>query len=450
MKTVIRLSAFFLFIFYYNAALYSQSADEFKARRSQLISQMTSGSILIIRTPDASGMFDYTRRGGNFYYLTGIDEPSCTLVLFAKDFKTPPRQPSYPSEILFIRPINSDRANWDALTLGIEGAETKFGIADARSNAEASEFIGHLLTLNFPVLYMDVSKSTSVNGPLTDDEQLIKQARDHGASFTIQSPATLLGPILAKKSPAEIELMRKVVNITCEAQKEAMRSIKAGMYEYQVDAIIRYVFTVNGAGSVSFPTIIGSGTNSVVLHWMENSRKMENGDMVVVDCGAENQMYCADITRTYPVSGKFTERQKAIYEVVLAANEEAIRRIAPGVSMDVVNQAADSVLSYGMLRLELIKYRKDFKIYYYHGLSHHIGLKGAFSSAPAVLEPGMIITIEPGIYVREEKIGVRIEDDVLVTETGYDVLSKNAPKQVAEIERGMKDEGMDVLRNVIK
>ena len=297
---------------------------------------------------------------------------------------------------------------------------------------------------------MDIKKSGSAIAPLTEDEQLIKQARDHGSMFEIQAPSVLLAQLVARKSPSEIELMRKVIMITAAAQKEAMRSVRVGIYEYQLDAIIRFIFSVNGAGSVSFPTIVGSGINSVILHWMENSRQMENGDIVVVDCGAENKMYCADITRTYPVSGKFTDRQKKIYEIVLAANEEAIKKIRPGISMNEVSGVADSVLAAGMLRIGLIRDKSEFRKYYYHGLSHNIGLKDTFGGALQVLEPGMIITIEPGIYVREEKTGVRIEDDVLVTDTGYEVLSGSAPKQVAEIEKGMKEEGMDVFGKVIK
>jgi Xaa-Pro aminopeptidase len=297
---------------------------------------------------------------------------------------------------------------------------------------------------------MEIRKSGSVINPLTEDEQLIKQARDHGAGFEVETPSDVLAPMVARKSPAEIELMRKVVDITSAAQTEAMRSIKPGLYEYQIDAVIRYIFSVNGAGSLSFPTIVGSGINSVVLHWMENSRKMENGDMVVVDCGAENQMYCADITRTYPVSGKFTDRQKDIYQIVLTANEEAIKKIKPGITISEVSNVADSILANGMLHIGLIRDRSEFRKYYYHGLSHHIGLKGTFGGQLQVLEPGMVITIEPGLYVREEKTGVRIEDDVLVTETGHEVLSKNTPKQIFEIEKGMKEEGMDVAGKLVR
>ena len=439
-----------LFSFGINPAANTQTAEEFGNRRKEVINKMEPGSVMLLKTPLISGRFDETRPGGNFYYLSGINEPNSILILFSNDFQIRSGLLPVSKEVLFIRPVNSDRVNWDAQTVGPEGAEKKYGISDARPYSEASEFIGRLLALNLKVVYMDMEKSTSLIEPMSGDEQLIKMARDRGAAFKVLPAETILGPLLSRKSPAEIELMRNVVNITSAAQREALRSLKAGMYEYQLDAIIRYVFSVNGSGSVSFPTIIGSGINTVVLHWMENSRKMEDGDLVVVDCGAEKDMYCADITRTYPVSGKYTNRQKAIYEIVLKANEEAIKMIRPGVKTADISLKADSILSDGMVRIGLIKERTEFKKYYYHGLSHQIGLKNSFGGLVAVLEPGMIITIEPGIYVREEKIGVRIEDDVLVTYTGYEILSMNAPKQISEIEILMKEDGMDIFRNVIK
>ncbi len=427
----------------------SQTTQEFKDRRKEVTGSMVPGSAMILRTGDPDARFDVSRRGGYFYYLSGIDEPGCTLVLLSDDLVSGPGAVSSSNEILFIRPVNSDRINWDAQTIGIEGAKNRYGMASAEPASSAQEFIGRLLASPLKTIYMAVEKSSSVNAPLSGDEQLLNRAREHGATFTVISPSTILTPMLSLKSPAEISLTRKAVEVTAEAQREAMRSLKPGMYEYQLEAVISYIFRVNGSQSLSFPTIVGSGINSVILHWMENSRKMEAGDLVVVDCGAEKDMYCADITRTYPVSGKYTDRQKAIYEIVLKANEESINMVAPGVKMADVSHRADEVIAEGLVRIGLIKDKSEFKKYYYHGLSHHIGLKDATSGVGQVLEAGMIITIEPGIYVREEKTGVRIEDDVLVTPTGYDVLSKNAPKQIPEIEKMMKEEGLNVFRNVL-
>lgn len=433
------------------STLTAQSAEEFSKRRYEVISQMEPGSAMIINSRKTSSeKFDNRRVGGYFYYLTGLDEANCTLILLSGDKSMPERQGGESNEILFISPVNSDRINWDAQTAGVEGAMVNAGIKDARPAGETNEFVGLLLAQKLSVLYMEVSTYGSVTEPLSEDEQIILKAREHGAEYKVLPPAVIIDPMMDIKSPAETDLMRKVVNITAEAQMEAMRSLKPGLYEYQLDAIIKYIFSINGSKSLSFPSIIGSGQNSVVLHWMENTRMMEDGDIVVVDCGAEYQMYCADITRTFPVNGRYSPRQRAIYEIVLKANKEAIKMIAPGVRSADVSNRADSVLADGMIKIGLIKDKGDFRRYYYHGLSHQIGLKEAFGKVPAVLEPGMIITIEPGIYIREEKLGVRIEDDVLVTVTGNEVLSRNAPKEIAEIEKIMKEPGTEVTRNVVR
>jgi Xaa-Pro aminopeptidase len=426
-----------------------QPADEFGERRRAVMEAMEPGSVMIIRSPSSSAMLDYSGQVGLLYYLTGLDEPACTLLL-RPGRKGSSGQLTPATEILFISPVNSDRINWEAQTPGLEGAKARSGITDVRSNSETGDFLGKLLTIPFQAVYMEPDYPVSVMDPLSADEQLIKQARDHGATFPVKSPLTILNPLLSVKSGTEVGFIRNAVNITAGAQKEAARSIKQGIYEYQVDALINFIFFNNGSGSVAFPGIIGSGINSVVLHWMQNSRLMEEGDLVVVDCGAEKEMYCADITRTYPVSGKFSKRQRSIYEIVLKANEEAIKMVAPGVRMSEVSARADSVLAEGMFKIGLINDKRDFKKYYIHGLSHQIGLKNAYGGMASVLEPGMIITIEPGIYVREEKTGIRIEDDVLVTENGYEVLSKDAPKQPDEVEKLMKETGTDLSKFVIK
>jgi len=222
------------------------------------------------------------------------------------------------------------------------------------------------------------------------------------------------------------------------------------MYEYQLQSIIKYVYGINGAPAEGFPCIIGSGPNSVILHWMENSRLMEDGDIVVVDLGADYLFYWSDITRTIPVSGKYSARQKEVYEIVLKANEEAIKMIKPGVSFSEVSKKADEVLAEGMLKIGLIDDKKDFRKYYFHGLGHHIGLINSHGSQLETLEAGMVITIEPGIYIREEALGVRIEDDVLVTENGHKVLSASAPKKVEEIEKLMSEKGIDITDHLIQ
>jgi Xaa-Pro aminopeptidase len=341
------------------------------------------------------------------------------------------------------------RADWDAQGLGIEGARNEMGFENVMPIGEFDDSLGKVLLDNPEIFYMEVKKSGTLDGPLTADEQILKMARDKGAQFTVQSPSLILSRMVQIKSPAELAIIRKAVDITAEAHQTAMRSIQPGMYEYQLDGIIQYIYRINGSPGVGFPCIIGSGPNSVVLHWMENSRKMMDGDMVVVDIGAEYGLYWADITRTIPVNGTFSTRQKEIFEIVLKANEEAIKMVAPGVAFAEINKKVDEILSNGMVQAGLIMDEKDFRKYYYHGLGHHIGLINLPGGEIDSLKPGMVITIEPGIYIREEALGIRIEDDVLVTEAGYEVLSKSVPKKIQDIEKIMQEKGIDIKSHLI-
>lgn len=422
-----------------------QSADEYRQRRNGIAEKMEPGSLMVLSTEQAGGgSFNMQRFGGYFYYLTGINEANTYLVI-RKD-----PDGSSNREILFIKPVDESRANWDAPGTGIKGAKDIYGFRDVRPNNEFQDFLKNALLENPSKLYMDFRSSPPREGYLSYYEQLFEKLAEEGAVFTPASPSEIIAAMLPVKSASEIEIMRKAVNITAEAQREAMRSLKPGIYEYQLQALIEYVFRVNGAGGLAFPCIIGSGINSVILHWMENSKLIEDGDMVVVDIGSEYGMYGSDITRTYPASGKYTPRQKEIYELVLKANEEAIKMVAPGVEFGDISKRVDEILGEGMVEAGLIDNKNEVKKYYYHGLGHHIGLANARGTALGKLEPGMVLTIEPGVYIREEKLGVRIEDDVLVTETGYEVLSKNAPKTVAEIEKMMSEKGTDISRYLVK
>ena len=209
------------------------------------------------------------------------------------------------------------------------------------------------------------------------------------------------------------------------------------MYEYELEAILEYTFKKNGARRSGFCPIIGSGPFSCILHYNKNDRKTNPGELVVIDIGAEYKMYTADITRTIPISGKFSQRQKEIYNIVLKAHDEAISLIKPGIRKNEIHNKAVDIISDGLVNLGLIKDKKEYKKYYMHGTSHPIGLDVHDPSVSRILKPGMIITIEPGIYIREENLGIRIEDDVLVTETGYEILSKDTPVTIEEIENLM-------------
>jgi Xaa-Pro aminopeptidase len=255
---------------------------------------------------------------------------------------------------------------------------------------------------------------------------------------TISDVGALLAELRVVKDSVELARLRRAIDITAEAQREAMKAIRPGMFEYQLEAVVEYVFHSLGAERVGYPSIVGSGPNSVILHHDKNRRRMEEGDLVVVDVGAEYGYYTADVTRTFPVSGKFTERQRAIYELVLAAQKTVIDSIGPGIRVAQLEQLAR-------------RYMKEHSDglcgdatcdrYFRHGLGHWIGMDvhdvGGYGR---LLEPGMVLTIEPGIYLADESLGVRIEDDVLVTGDGHEVLSAHAPKGVEEIEALMKEE----------
>ncbi len=443
-------------ILYSNTLLFSQNPEEFKQRRKDVISTLEPNSVLILRSGDASGTFAHPRIGGYFYYLTGINETNAFLVLRGKYTRPLPparfgvRPQAPPSEVLFITPHNPVTANWDAQGFGIDRAKEELGFEIVKPNGEFDDYLGEILLGSPDVLYFEYDKSKDLDDPLTEDEQRISKAREKGAVLNIQSPDRVVAPFLRIKSPAEIDILQTSVNIAAEAHRTAMKSIRPGMYEYQLQAIIRYIYSINGAPAAGFPCIIGSGPNSVILHWMENSRKMEDGDIVVVDLGADYEFYWSDITRTIPVNGKYSTRQKEVYEIVLKANEEAIKMVRPGVPFTEISKKADEVLAEGMLRIGLIDDKSDFKKYYFHGLGHHIGLINAHGVQLDMLEPGMVITIEPGIYIRKEALGVRIEDDVLVTETGHKVLSASVPKKMDEIEKLMSEEGMDIYEHLIQ
>lgn len=431
-------------LFISSLSLFAQTAEEYQNRRKAVFEKMEPNSVAIFRSSGSFGRFHVERQDGNFYYLTGINEPQACLI-FSKSLLS--RTP----EVLFVMPQNPRLADWDAMPLGVEGAKKKFGFKDVRSSEDFRSYFEALLLGGHKIIYLDIERSSGLMEPLSADEQILKRAREKGAAFKLLSAGDLLTEFGRARSPSEVGLIRRATDITAEAQLAAMRYVQPGLYEYQVQALIEYVYTLNGAQRSAFASIIGSGINSCILHWMENSRKMQSGDLVVIDIGAEYKLYGSDITRTIPVNGKFTPRQKQVYEIVLAANTAAIEMVAPGAKFSEISRKAADIVGEGLVRLGLIEDKKEYRKYYFHGLGHPIGLRvGGRRGGLGILEPGMVLTIEPGIYIREEKLGVRIEDDVLVTENGHEVLSKRVPKTVAAIEKIMKEKGLDHTEFLIK
>ena len=443
----------------------AQTPEEYQMRREAVRAKMEVGSVLILRSPAPAD--EPFKQDDTLYYLTGVEEPNTALILrgpqpapqLPEGMTLPPGvRLGPPPETLFVMPPAGPSPAPGAPA----PAPERRGFGQVRSYQDLQATLDAILMgagpggpgsaagtpTAPPVIYLDYARSRRLSDPLTADEQWLKSARDRGLSFTIRSVATLVREFRRVKSAAEIENVRMAMTITSAAQREAMRAAAPGMYEYQLQSIIEHVFSVNGARRVAFSTIVGSGPNGIILHWSENTRQAKPGDMVVMDVGAEYARYAADITRTIPISGTFTPRQKAIYETVLRANEAAIEMIAPGVNMRDINAKVNEILGQGLITLGLIKDVKELRKYYTHGLSHGVGL-AVHDVNSTVLEPGVILTIEPGLYVPEEHTGVRIEDTVLVTATGREVLSASVPKKAAEVEALMKENGIDYTRYLV-
>ena len=433
-----------LVVFVLNALASTQGADPYQVRRLAVREAMEPDSVLIVRnTPivDDSGL---SRTDPNFRYLTGLGSEGTALVLFAARRTPPPGLPAgityrAPTEILFrtAPPSASGRAAGPETLPSAPG----FAAGTVRRSSDFQATFDSLLLSTSQTLYLDYRRSRVLNGPMTEDEQILKQARDRGAALKIRPASSLLAPLRVIKTADELELLRHAAQITAAAEREAMRAARPGLFEYQLQSIIEHVFTINGARRPGFTTIVGSGPNSCILHWSENTRQTQAGDVVVLDIGAEYQNYTADITRTIPVSGTFSKRQRDIYEVVLQANMQAIEMLKPSVSMRDVSTKVQDVLGEGLLKLGIIKDKSQSFRYSLHGPSHPIGLQVHDVGSTAVLQPGMVITIEPGLYLPEESLGVRIEDDVLITPAGHEVITGGAPKAIEEIEALMKQGG---------
>ena len=368
-------------------AIEKEPLQEYLARRERL-AQRIKGNVLVLRAAPDQELVKYQQEP-NFYYLTGFDEPNAILLL---DAASDP-----PQEFLFLPERKPAEERWTGPKLG-PGPEA----------AKITGFPKVLSTAEF-------------------DATLKKASERARAVYGLKEVQDDLAHLRQVKSPTEIALLEKAIQITLKAQEAAARTVAPGVMEYEVEAALEYEFRRNGAERPGFPSIVGSGPLSTILHYDKSERRMQAGDVVVIDIGAQYGGYCADATRTYPVSGKFSSRQREIYQIVLDAQKAAIAKIKPGVRISDLHQAA-----MGYIR------SKGYEKYFVHGTSHHIGLEVHDVGDPSrPLEPNMVITIEPGIYIPEEQFGIRIEDDVLVTPNGYRVLSA-LPKEIAEIEALVK------------
>ncbi|MEO7497178.1 MAG: Xaa-Pro aminopeptidase [Massilia sp.] len=438
----------------------------FAARRARLCAQMAPGAVAVLPTaPEVARNSDSDypyRHDSYFYYLSGFTEPDSVLVLVAARGDTPARA------VLFCRQKNLEREIWDGFRHGPDGARVAFGFDAAYPIEELDTDIVKLMA-NAPAVYYALGHSAALDVQMkTWLGQLRRQAR-----AGVSTPAAahdllaMLDEMRVFKDDGEQALMLRAATISGQAHARAMRASKPGMFEYEIEAELLHEFRRQGAQAPAYTPIVAAGANACVLHYHANQAQSRDGDLILIDAGCELDSYAADITRTYPVNGRFSAPQKALYELVLAAQAAALAAIVPGLPYSGMHDAALRVLAQGMLDLGLLDKAKFGGVddviaerahmqFYMHGTGHWLGLDvhdvGAYRDVHAEgkpsrpLQPGMVLTVEPGIYVRPAPgvpeqfwhIGIRIEDDVLVTPGGYAVLSEAAPKQVAEIEAWMK------------
>ncbi len=450
------------FIIFYVFVLIPLNAEDFNKEifqnRKQKLMEKMEGGIAILRS--AGNMSD-------FYYLTGLFQQNAAILLI------PEGKEKY---IMFIQPTNPSRELWTGKHPGLEEAEKVFGADKSYTINEFDRTLSRYLR-GQPKVFLSFRDKELY-------DKLIPMIRSPFGTDPVQilDPRPYIHEMRLIKDTEEIKLMRKAADITSDSLIEVMKAVSPGMFEYEVEAIIEYIFRKNGAYGPGFPSIVGSGANSTILHYEDNNRQTQDGDLLLMDVGADYGHYTADVTRTIPVNGTFSAKQKEIYEVVLRAQKEAIKIAAPGVGIYEINTRGVEVITEGLHRLGLITDKNStwqhrawlmYNISHWVGLDvHDVGGRGPNDGKGRKFEPGMVFTVEPGLYIREEtleslpemfsrfgpkkeeiddfidavrpavqkyaKIGVRIEDDILITKNGYEILSLKAPKEIDAIEKLMR------------
>ncbi len=423
-------------------------------RRQHLLSKMQHGIAIIPAAPEvtrnADTQYDY-RHDSNLYYLTGFNEPEAVLVLTAGE---------QPSSILFCREKNPEREIWDGFRHGPEMAREKFGFDACHAIAQLDAKLGELLA-NQPVLFYPVGASRDWDTRLLALRESVKARSRSGirAPGEIRDVRELVNEMRIFKDRHEQEVMRRAAAISAQAHHRAMRFTRPGQFEYQVEAELLHEFCRHGARHPAYTSIVAGGANACTLHYVGNNARLNDGDLLLIDAGCELGGYASDITRTFPINGRYSPAQKDAYEIVLAAQQAAIAAAAPGMSWNAPHEAALRTLAQGFIDLKLCRGTAEsvledesYKQFYMHRTSHWLGMDvhdvGEYKTGTQwrALQPGMTLTIEPGCYIRPGdhvprelwNIGIRIEDDILITASGNEVLSGTAPKTVSEIEEIMR------------
>nr|WP_232230319.1 Xaa-Pro aminopeptidase [Halomonas sp. 1513] len=424
---------------------------EYRRRRDTLMASLAPNSAvllpsagLVTRSRDSEFAF---RQNSDFHYLTGFPEPDALLLLL------PGREAG--ECVLFCQDKDATLEAWTGIRLGAAGAEAEFGIDQAFENAEREPRLAELLD-GRETLYLPLNDAEAM--ALAESVRAELQGRRRQGAMApggFRDVAALLHEQRLIKSEAELALLRHAGEISARAHLRAMRSAAPGLHEYQLQAELEHEFVWHGASGPAYASIVGGGANACVLHYISNRAALRDGELVLIDAGAEFELYAGDITRTFPVNGRFSAAQRALYEVVLAAQERAVAAVTPGVTLKAIHDGVVRDLTQGLLTLGLLEgdleaniESEAYRRFYLHSTSHWLGLDvhdvGDYRQGgePRSLVPGMVLTVEPGLYVPDADdvpteyrgIGIRIEDDVAVTVNGHEVLTAAVPKRVADIE----------------
>ncbi len=366
----------------------------------------------------------------NFYYLTGIDEEKVIMVMININGKV--------SEMLFIQENDPVMAKWVGETISEDRAKEVSGIEDIKFLKDFESIIASYFDrFSIDNVYLDLERQ-EFNIPQTSSQNFAVDIMKRYPYVRVNNVYHDIALLRTIKREEEIELIKKAIDITYDGIKEIWSNAKPGMKEYEIEAYFNYILKKNGVKDFAFPTIAATGKNATILHYVDNNTKTEDGELMLLDLGAQYKYYNGDISRTFPINGKFSERQKEVYNIVLEANETVMKAVKPGITTGELQDITKRVLAQGCKRIGLIKEDSELNKYYYHGVAHPLGLD-THDVGPRNIElkPGMIITDEPGLYIEEEGIGVRIEDDILVTEDGYVNLSAHIIKSIEDIEMFM-------------
>jgi len=426
--------------------------SEFAARRKQLLETMGDGVAVFASAPLAVRNHDVEhpyRQDSDFYYLTGFDEPESVLLLTNRHDEH--------QVVLFVRPKKREREIWDGPRAGVEGAVEAFGADVAFPIDELSKRLPDYLG-DVERIHYRLAQNDEADAKLFDCLNLLRRGARRGvtAPEAIIDSSVHLHEMRLRKSDAEVATMRQAAEITKEAHLRAMQITGPGMHEYEIDAELLHVFRKHGCERPAYESIVGSGPNATILHYRAGNRVLNDGELVLIDAGCEHGYYASDVTRTFPINGKFSDEQRTIYEVVLGAQKASIEAVKPGATLKEIHDGAVRSITEGLVSIGLLKgdldslvEEKKYEPFYMHRTSHWLGMDvhdvGRYyvDGKQRPLEERFVLTIEPGIYIatdaedvdeRWRGIGVRIEDDVVVTNAGRDVLTEGIPKEIADVE----------------